>query len=109
VEKTHRLQTTYERLVRNAIAGRWLVEVREAGSASWRQVAPHAMFRTALGAIGISCFEPAGTGAASLGDREEVLEIGQIAGLRLIDEQFEPNPQVDRSSAVYEAGVICSV
>ena len=102
-------KTTYERLVRNAIAGRWLVEVREAGSASWRQVAPHRNAPHGAWSRPHQLLEPAGTGAASLGDREEVLEIGQIAGLRLIDEQFEPDPQLDRRSAVYEAGVICSV
>jgi len=102
-------KSAYERLLRNAISGRWLIELRGADVAGWRRFAPHAMFRSAAGHINVSVIDPAistsgdGTGAA------EVLEIGRIVGLRLVDEQFDPSPLFDRASALYEGGVICSV
>ena len=98
-----------ERLLCNAISGHWLVELRHPDLTGWRRFAPHAVFRSASGHVNVSVVDPEADRTAEGGDRPEILEVGRLAGLRLVAEQFDPDPLFDRASALHEGGVICSV
>jgi hypothetical protein len=67
------------------------------------------VFRSTSGGINVSGIHPGNEGEEPALDHAEILEIGRIIGLRLVEEQFEPDPQFDRASVLHEGGVICSV
>lgn len=92
----------YERNLRNAIAGTWLVEMRYGEDETWRRFAPYAIFRTPQGKVNLAA-RPEDGGALV------IFEIGRITGLKLPGEPFEPEAGFDRAGLSREGVVLCSV
>jgi hypothetical protein len=93
----------------NAIGARLLVELRYDGEAAHRLFAPHALFRTDRSGMQVSGTPHEPAEQASDGEALEILALGRIRSLRITGEAFDPDPRFDRSSRVFEAGVICAV
>lgn len=101
--------TRHERTLANAIGGLWLVELRCEGEKTSSLFAPHALFRTAAGGVSVSGTRLADPEQPIDASEPEILVVGRIATLRITADAFTPDPRFERSSPMFEGGVICSV
>jgi hypothetical protein len=73
-----------------------------------RVVHPHAVYRTATGALRVDGLQVSGaTSSGSLPGWRD-FELMKISDVQVLDARFEPAPDYDRSAAKYRHGVIAS-
>lgn len=91
----------------DAVRAHRVVELCYGGKEA-RVVHPHAVYRSASGGLFVDCLQVSGhSRSGSLpGWREFALM--RIADVRVLDAQFEPDPEFNRGSDRYQHGLLAS-
>lgn len=94
----------------DAVRAHRLVELEYRGRDGVRAriVQPHAVYRTSTGKLRMDGVQVGGHSASGALPGWRSFELMRIAGGRVLDAEFEPDPQYDRDGSKYRHGLIAS-